>query len=100
RLAAVLLDELVERGRVLPEFEDGPFLGWEIDLCLYLVERHKGRTSARKEKEILASPLVIMNRSCFPLSSASPYSASRPATASRWRSSCGIFSSLGPSCAW
>ena len=41
RLAAVLRAKLLENLGVVPELEDGPLLGREIDLRLDLVERHR-----------------------------------------------------------
>ena len=40
RLAAVLLAQLLEGLGPLPKLQDGPLLGREIDLRIYLVERH------------------------------------------------------------
>ena len=51
-LAAVFLPQLLESVDLLPVFQDGPFLGREIDLRIHLVERHD-KTSPNDAKALI-----------------------------------------------
>src|SRR5262249_46643872 len=50
RLAPILFPKLVEGIAALPELQNRPLLGREIDLRLHLVERHNRHLAGRMEK--------------------------------------------------